>query len=131
MREILFRGKRIDKCGWAYGGYYIVPDGEGGAIHRIAESDCEKYEYNDIMVDPSTVGQDTGLTDKNGKKIFEGDIVEYKGRILQVEYSEKYASFFFHNNGSVTGECISTNTKEYAEVIGNIIDSPQFLENDE
>ena len=115
MREILFRGKRIDNGEWVYGNLiqerYIVGD----------IVDWEKEYFNTewwALVIPKTVGQYTGLEDANGKKIFEGDIVKsYAGIFASpVEWNESYCGFYpfcTKNTSFHVAEC---------EVIGNIHD---------
>ena len=122
MREILFRGKRDKRFGaelWVYGVPFIDTN-----------DDCiMKNNVSERVVVPETVGQFTGLTDKNDNKIFEGDIVRCKNYHGTVEgyigYSKSAVWFLY---------CISGYSDEYLfncadiEVIGNIHDNPEMLE---
>lgn len=144
-REILFRGKRKDNGEWICGD--LLQDVEsgicaivsyvnlGGNIHDLSES-CI------FAVIPETVGQYTGLTDKNNVKIFEGDIVKgtaYSAtRIGVIVWIDEISSFGVRyvnapnptawENSSIL-RCVSRGkTDEFAaEVIGNIYDNPELL----
>ena len=137
MREILFRGKRKDNGEWVYGDLLNVGVDYDYAIRTYGGR--EHGQAN--AADEKTVGQYTGLKDKNGKKIFEGDIV--RGRhwtsyndkndgefhLWRVDWSEKSGLITFVDSPT-------TNTKmsihdfadfEEVEIIGNIHDNPELL----
>ena len=124
MREILFRGKRLNNGEWVEGDLLHLP-------HGIV---ILKNGYADII--PETIGQYTGLTDKNGKKIFEGDMVEYYGTYSLEVFIDKgqtkvrwydtvtrreCSELFLGNYDEAYGEC---------EIIGNIHDNPELLKGD-
>lgn len=129
MREILFRGKT--KSGeWIEGNYVKAYDyGHVESIKHLIFSNSSYYGYdgytNDEEVIPETVGQFTGLTDKNGEKIFEGDIVRVNkdGDILEIMYCERG---YFCANNNAWWEFIDE--LGAFEVIGNIHDNPELLE---
>lgn len=141
-RNIKFRGQ--DENGkWLYGGYYTLPDGEGGSIHRIAAdySTKGKFEFHDVVVKPETVGQFTGLTDRNEKKIYEDDIVEWQQYSFTGQKTETIKGVvYFDTDCGAYG--LRTDLVEdffwlkifYNEVdlgditvIGNIHDNPELL----
>ena len=136
MREILFRGKRIDNGEWVFGFYSALPDCVG-IVHMIETPKANPDETNvTYFVDPSTVGQFTGLTDQSGKRIFDGDIVNmndedwvslgHPSQICAVKFDEFTGGFEpFSTYDWDSGDYIRAN---YCEVVGNIYDNPCLLE---
>ena len=138
MREILFRGK-TDKGEWVYG----VPFFEEERCYIIEDLFiCDEYDCTgavNTMVIPETIGQYTGLTDKNGTNIFEGDIHEHivggksylfvvkHGKYYDFEAADKRYGWYFQN--TQTNDCNSFygDEKNYANIIGNIHDNPELL----
>ena len=137
MREILFRGKRCDNGKWVQG-FYVRADHHWhkNGIHKDwialgASANGGWFAlHNKYAVKAETVGQYTGLTDKNGKKIFEGDIVQGKDRL---EKHLEVFGYIDHKNGSfvITGDFMTHyRWLDYeVEVIGNIHDNHELLEN--
>ena len=147
MREILFRGKS-DLLGWVEGWY--CPEVKWGEHHfpvGITHKTKEGW-LDDVVVIPETIGQFTGLTDKNGKKIFEGDIIksdngkqsavsvvcygEFSPRMfydllenfVMQRPKEKIVGLFLKSTGE---EMLLSNNSKLIEVIGNIHDNPELL----
>ena len=139
MHEILFRGKRTNGDEWVYG-YPVGWQNENGAISIVDSrfGDCIDESGNLMMleapfvakVDPSTVGQYTGLTDKNGKKIFEGDVVKVKDALNWGTSGTFIGSVGFGDASFRIETDTSTHYRwqDYdCEVIGNIHDNPELL----
>ncbi len=123
MREILFRGKRVDNGEWVEGYYSPVNipiTGNMGHFINVGG-------YRAVEIDPETVGQYTGLNDKNGKKIFEGDIVKFGNNTYEIRFIEKYSRFAGTNAHCVFASFL-LNT---SEIIGNIHDNPELMERSE
>lgn len=128
-REILFRGKSVDNGEWFEG--YLSKSrniSEKPALLKLCIDCEEKGVMASHIIVPETAGQFTGLTDKNGKKIFEGDIIEFDCDSLGViEWDEDCAKFAIHYD-----ENILTDFDSYygfnCEVVGNIYDNPELLE---
>ena len=135
MREILFRGKRADNGEWVEGGACQSP------ILTLIRMFCVHNDYyvesGEAVVIPETVGQYTGLTDKNGKKIFEGDIVDCwsEGVNAQGTVQQRrdglwiiYPSWQKH---IMWGLCPDEYSNTTVEVIGNIHDNPELLKGEQ
>ena len=118
MREILFRGKRIDNGEWVVGSLICWDDGSC----LIETGSLLEPQY---AIDSATIGQYTGL-DTNGKKIFEGDIVTYGDRIGYVVWGK--GSFSVQNINSLHCPAIEIVLWEFdVEIIGNIHDNPELM----
>lgn len=140
MREIKFRGKTTDEVGdrkiWIYGDLL-----QGCEICDICEiSDCESIDGTRYQVEQNSIGQYTGLKDKNGKEVYEGDILRniyyqysndevsnkgFKEEILKVVY--RGCGFIFEKIKINEIEMPEDFKEELIEVIGNIYENPDLL----
>lgn len=142
VREILFKAKEIKSGKWVYGYYKKVYD-----MHFIDNPGSEGNFYQHI-VDKNTICQYTGLTDKNGNKIWENDVVQFEDtgeegyeykegydfiNRAMVEFAEARWSLtdFIDTNSAVVDEMYNhvefMDLWQYCEVIGNIFDNPKLL----
>lgn len=131
MREILFRGKRIDNGKWVEGylRFIYVDNPKKASIY-------DSKTVRNYDVDYETVGQYTGLKDKNGVKIFEGDVVKHHIKNFEFTYVVEWESRLTKFVGKYAGDPYYGEKWAYAElhksliyeVIGNIHDNPELLE---
>jgi len=131
VREILFRGKRLDNGEWAQGFFFQTWEQAfilWGTTNGI---------QNMIAVDPSTIGQYTGLTDKNGKKIFGGDRVKQFFGATESDYTDGVVYWINHDQAFCVCRCGEPNAHygdlgnyndgKCLEVVGTIHDNPELI----
>ena len=134
MRTIKFRGLRTDGKGWVYGGYFQHTPDEDGVRYYI-------FDFNEgaVEVIPESVGQFTGLHDKKGKEIYEGDMLrdDYTDEDILIEdysvvvWDEKFCQWAIDNSFAKDGSSF-TNLVEYFgretfEIVGNIFENADLV----
>ena len=148
MRKIFFRGKRVDNGKWVCG-YYVLRKrpyfkDKGANFEHIICDNLVIDDFNDkqfvdtipitYSVDPETIGQYTGLTDMNGKKIFEGDLClcnrniskRIDKRVFEIKFDTDYGGFLGE------GGALRIYPEDFymCEIVGNIYDDPELLRGD-
>lgn len=125
MREIKFRGKRLDNGEWVYGDLLHLVDG----VYISNDNGC-----NMSPIDPDTVGMNTGLRDKNNHEIYGGDILAHNGRVIghvvdgvrgycfDVVYADPVSTSTWSLYGVVVNDYEGD-----VEVVGNIYDNPEMV----
>ncbi len=130
-----FRGLSIDensKGEWQYG-YLIEDGGRAFIINEVVEANEQYITIGSwCPVNPETVGQFTGLLDKNGKEIFEKDILDYNGRKVIVKWHGSYAGFIYEfvdelKNRTAEWQPLYLSYYKF-EIIGNSLENPELLE---
>lgn len=135
MREILFKAKRIDNGEWVEG-CYVTSDGKSFICMDIVEHYCV-IALRWFEIDPETLCQFTGFCDKNGKKIWENDIVNHNGEYAPVKFGRYCSSFDYgeYNLGFYVDFPEKTFYRKElgywhrkVKTAGNIFDNPELLQ---
>lgn len=129
-RQIKFRGKAKDGEWW-YGSLVYLPDSQ--TTHIIPCGTCKgKDIYCDFVeVDANTVGQNTGLSDCNGKELYEGDIIAIRVNPCEVKWNDSISAFcvrfYFEKQAGVKSIGAWLSEEPNSVIIGNIHDNPELL----
>ena len=133
MREILFKAKRIGDDEWVEGYYQKRHNFLGNEEHLIFHVDSHTvWEYTEIV--PETLCQFTGLYDKNGKKIWENDILmahldeSYPEDVTYETVEWDFTGWVAHETGSTDREYLDEFDLEHFEVVGNVFDNKELLQ---
>lgn len=136
LREIIFRGKRLDKGAWVEGFFAEKKDplleSDVRNAFILAQANGDSFVW--FPVDPSTVGQFAGLMDKNGTRIFEGDVLKDDwGKAYEVFFNARNCSFMVKlehatNEWEIGNYRLGEDWSDTIRVIGNIHDNPELLE---
>lgn len=139
-RVIKFRGKRIDNGEWIYGHYFISPltDENSGTspdkgwffLSDGVKRHCIERDGVVFVIDPETLSQSTGLHDKSGKEIYEGDIVRSNPDGVIDRNCKVVFPFYLQVKNKLSGSYsfCSWNLSNKDEIIGNIFENPELLE---
>ena len=132
IRTIKFKAKRLYNGEWVKGDLMQHLDGNiliGDNEEPFVDDGLSSCDYHHVYpIDPETIGQFSGLYDKNKNEIYEGDILRVPGTRERIEVRYVRGVFAFLWNGDLDDEApINAPTQEWAEVIGNIHDNPKLL----
>lgn len=132
MRTIKFRGKRAGNI-WVYGSHVVDANSNHYILSTLSDKSGDKFwnsKFQNNEIIPETVSQFTGLTDKNGKEIYEGDVIRiHEGRndfkITLIIWNDEYLCYDPTNDE--LRHILRSRYSEYYEIIGNIHDNPELL----
>ena len=126
MRTIKFRGQKTTNGVWVYGSLVYSNEIDAAIYFQTGSGSVKSMEW--VYVNPETVGQFTGLYDKNEKEIYEGDILKVPGLGEKIEVRFVRGVFAFLWTGNLDDVFpVNAPTQEWAEVIGNIHDNPKLI----